>query len=143
MKNENPPFHIVAVTGVVIKDNKFLAGRRTMDEIAFPGKWTVPGGKVENGESIEQAVRQEIKDEAGVEVGHIFYVGNFKFKRPDDYYVIGLEFGCQYKSGQPKAGEDMETMRWLTIEEAEQLDFIPGVVDYVKRASEIYKQNYQ
>jgi 8-oxo-dGTP pyrophosphatase MutT (NUDIX family) len=39
--------HIVAVTGIVIKDGKFLITRRNLNKKAFPGKWTVPGGRLE------------------------------------------------------------------------------------------------
>lgn len=136
---EKPPLHIIAVTGVVINGDKFLAGQRSFDEIAFPGLWVVPGGKVENGKSIEETLFEEIREEAGVEVKNIFYVGNFLFLRPDSYHVIGLEFGCEYVSGKPEPGDDMLSMIWLTLDEARKLDFIPGVLDYVQKAFEIYK----
>ncbi|MBI4049838.1 MAG: NUDIX domain-containing protein [Candidatus Doudnabacteria bacterium] len=122
----------------MINGARFLAGKRSEDEIAFPGKYVVPGGKVDNGKSIEETLREEIREEAGVEVQNIFYVGDFQFIRPDHNPVMGLEFGCEYISGEVQPGEDMDTMEWLTIEEAEKLDFIPGVIDYVKKAFELY-----
>ncbi len=86
---EKVPLHIVAVTGIVIKDHKFLAGRRSQKEIAFPGLWSVPGGKVELGKSIELTLRREIREEVGVAVGEVFYVGDFSFVRADGHPVVG------------------------------------------------------
>lgn len=137
---EKVPLFIVAVTAVVIKGDKFLAGKRAMSEVAFPGLWTVPGGKMEPGKTILEHLRDEIREEAGVEVENIFFVGDFSFTRPDRHLVLGLEFGCDYLSGDPKAGDDMDSMRWLAIEEAEKRNFIPGVVEYVKKTFEIHKK---
>lgn len=49
MENKNeldPRLHFVVATAIVVKDGKFLIARRALTEKAFPGKWTVPGGKL-------------------------------------------------------------------------------------------------
>jgi 8-oxo-dGTP pyrophosphatase MutT (NUDIX family) len=45
-KNSDPRLHIVAVTGIIEKENKYLILKRSEEEIAYPGFWTVPGGKL-------------------------------------------------------------------------------------------------
>lgn len=137
---EKVDLHIVTPTAVIINGNVFIAGRRAEDAVAFPGMWQVVGGKVEGEDGIEETLRKEIKEEAGVEVGPFFYIGNFEFTRPDRHHVIGIEFGCEYISGELKSSDpDMVDVRWMTVEEAKQLNFIPGVLDYVKKGFEIYR----
>ena len=139
--SEKVDLHIVTPTAVIIRGDRFIAGRRAEDAVAFPGLWQVIGGKVEGQDDLEQALRKEIAEEAGVEVGPFFYIGNFEFTRPDGHHVIGIEFGCEYISGEPKSADpDMLDVRWMTVEEAKKLDFIPGVLDYVEKAFRIYNK---
>ena len=45
MENSNQYLHEVAITTIVVKDNKYLITRRSLNKKRFPGMWTVPGGK--------------------------------------------------------------------------------------------------
>jgi len=130
--------HVVVATGVVIKDGKFLAGQRAVDEPVYPEKWAIPGGKVEENESLEEGLRQEIREEAGVEIKNIFYATNFSFTRPDNKHVIGIVFGCEYDSGEVTAGDDMDSMDWFTVQEFAKKDVLRDTVNEVKKAFEIY-----
>ena len=138
---ETVSLHIVCVTAVIIRQEKFLAGLRSEKEIAFPGMWEVIGGRVDGKDSLEYTLRKEIREEANVEVKDFKYIGEFEFTRPDGYHVVGLEYVCEYLSGQEKSNDpDMVEVRWMTIGEAEKLNFIPGVLDYVKKGFEIIKR---
>lgn len=138
--SEKVPLFIVAVAAVVLKDGRFLAGKRSENEVAFPGKWTIPGGKVEHGQRILDALRQEVKEETDIDIKNIFFAGDFGFIRPDGHNVVGLNFICEYGGGQERTGEDMTQVRWLTIEEAEKLDFTPGIMTDIKKAFAIYRK---
>ncbi len=128
-------FHIVAVTAVIEKDGKFLIIKRKEDEIAFPGMWTVPGGKVEAPDDCEITLYREIEEEVGVKVGGEFiFLNDYEFTRPDGYHVIGLTFGCRYKSGRVKLGDDFTDFAWVTLGEAKNYDLIPGLYEELEKA---------
>ena len=58
---------IIIVTGAIIQDgNKFLIGRRGPDEKS-PGMWEFPGGKLEDGESLQYCIKRELKEELDIE----------------------------------------------------------------------------
>ena len=75
--------YVVSVTGKIFKDGKVLIVQRSLEEKNYPGKWILPGGKIEYSDYsdlapnkdglwywvIEKALRREIQEEVGVEVG--------------------------------------------------------------------------
>jgi 8-oxo-dGTP pyrophosphatase MutT (NUDIX family) len=125
---DNSKLHIVAVSGLVEKDNKYLILKRSDKEIAFPGKWAIPGGKVEKGQGILETLRREIKEEAGIEVEKSFaFLCDDEFVRPDNYHVVVLCFQCRYKDGRVKISKDFTDFRWININEIAKYDLIEGV----------------
>ena len=133
--------HMVVVMAVVIKNDRFLAGQRSLDDADWPGKWCLPGGKVEVGETLEQAMRQEVMEEAGVEIKNIFYVGDLINTDSEGIPYIGLIYGCEYESGGVRAGDDMTKMEWLSLDEFGQKEFIRQDDKHIKKALTMYKAN--
>jgi len=130
---DNKKLHIVAVTGLVEKNGKFLIIKRREDEIAYPGMWTVPGGKVEVPDSCYETLKREIKEETGVEIqDEIKFVREYGFTRPDGYHVIGLTFACRWKSGKIKLSKDFTDFAWVTAKEAENYELIPGILQEIQ-----------
>jgi ADP-ribose pyrophosphatase YjhB (NUDIX family) len=91
---------------------RVLLGRRGIDP--FLGLWDTPGGFVEPGESLEQSVRRELREEAGVEVA----VGRLVATLPDTYgpagdATINAFFECRLISGEPVADDDVSELRWF------------------------------
>src|SRR3989344_7427860 len=90
--------HYVVVTGILVKDGKYLIAKRSEKEKAFPGKWTVPGGKLKSDEYIglpkdtsqhwyevlENTLRREIKEEVDLEIENIGYVTSMVYMRSDN-----------------------------------------------------------
>lgn len=150
---KDPRLHIIAVTADVIKDGKFLILKRSEKEVAFPGKWTVPGGKLvlteykllpkDNSYSwksiVEFTLRKEIKEEAGIEVEDIYYFGDWNFIRPDEIPVLMLKHWCNYKLGEVKLGKDIVDYAWVTSGEAEKYDLIEGIFKEFKQIEKILK----
>lgn len=126
---DNKKLHIVAVTGIIEKNGKFLIIKRKDDEVAYPGMWTVPGGKVEAPDNCRTTLRREIKEEVGVEIkDEVVFIRDYGFTRPDNIHVIGLTFGCGYKSGKVKLSSDFTDFAWVTAKEAENYKIIPGIL---------------
>ncbi len=117
MGGEYPDQPRLAVGGVVIKDDKVLLVRRGKPP-AY-GEWAIPGGSVELGETLKEAVERELQEETGVTVraGEICHVFD-AVKRGDDdrvqfHYVI-IDLMAEYLSGEPVPSSDATEASWLS-----------------------------
>ena len=106
-------------------EGRVLLGRRGIEP--FLGLWDTPGGFVEVGESLEECVRRELREEAGVEVE----VGRLIASVPDTYGPTGdatlnAFFECRLLSGDPQPDDDAAELRWFApdaLPPAEELAF--------------------
>ena len=125
----------VAVGAVVIDDDRILLVRRA--KAPSEGEWAIPGGSVELGETLQQAVEREIKEETGVTIRarNPFYT--FDVIERDDtggirfHYVI-VDLMADYISGELKANDDASDARWTSFEELEQIALSPSTRDLLK-----------
>lgn|SRR3989344_5415902 len=136
---------IVPVTAIVVRDKRFLLMKRANHEKAFPGKWTVPGGKFEEDDFISKpptttsyqgwydvvrpAIQREVREEANIEITGLSYLTDYTFKHPKGFWVLGLSFWARYLSGEVKPGRDLVDSAWVTLEEAKSFDLIEGIYD--------------
>jgi 8-oxo-dGTP pyrophosphatase MutT (NUDIX family) len=147
----DPRLHFVTATAIIAKTDakgvsKFLILKRSMNEKAFPGKWTVPGGKLVKKEyealpyktpypqwynMMEWLVRKEVREEAGIEIEKPEYLTDLVFIRPDGFPVVTLSFWARYKSGEVKLNGEMTDSAWVTTEEAKRYDMIEGIADEI------------
>jgi len=122
MGAEYPDKPRVAVGGVVIKEGRVLLVRRGKAP-AF-GQWAIPGGSVELGETLQQAVEREVREETGLSVraGEVCYV--FEAVKRDEHgrvrfhYVI-VDLMADHLSGEPVPASDVTEAAWLPVEELE------------------------
>lgn len=111
------------VGAVIVKDNKILAAQRPKNK-SLGGMWEFPGGKIEEGESPEDALYREIIEEMDCEIK----VGEFIVRDlySYDFGDIALStFYCELKSKDPVAKEHSE-LRWLTIKELDSVEWAPA-----------------
>lgn len=132
--------HLILVNGVVFKNNKVLVSQRSWEEPHEPGKWTIPGGKVERTEDIvfnviEKTLKAEIKEETGIEIKEkIQLVTNNTFIRSTGQHVVALIFKCWYKSGRATPLEDTIDCKWIGIEDIKKMEFASNVKNYIIEA---------
>lgn len=108
-KAHEMPTHIVAGAGIVENDRGEILLVKS-----FHAGWVFPGGQVEIGENITDAVRREVMEEAGVEieVGELFCISSNTGKRIDIDGVteiptkVMLDFLCKAKGGEPRASDE-------------------------------------
>jgi ADP-ribose pyrophosphatase YjhB (NUDIX family) len=132
------PEHPVVAVGVLLLDgDRVLLVRRARPP--QPGRWTVPGGGVEIGETLEQAAARELAEETGLActLGPVVEVldrvvrdaaGKIEF-----HYVI-LDFLGTAPLGQLRAGSDAGEARWVTLDELGRMDTTDGLEPVVRRA---------
>lgn len=120
---------INVVAAVIFKDGKVFATQRGYGE--FKDGWEFPGGKVEPGESPEDALRREIREELEVEVT----VGDLIDTIEYDYPAFHLSmkcFACTIAGGSPHLLEH-EAAKWLTSTQLGSVDWLPADVTLIPK----------
>ena len=125
MKRLYPKQPIIGVGAVIIKDGKILLEKRKNEP--GKGKWSIPGGLVELGESVEQTVIREVKEETGLDVEkpeHIDVVDNIIRDENDEvkYHFVIIDYFMKLKGGTLKAATDAEELRWVAFDEVQKYD---------------------
>lgn len=107
---------------------RLLLVRRAHDPGA--GLWSVPGGRVEAGESDEQAVRREALEETGLHVTVGLLVGTVQRPGPDGAVYDIRDYACGLAvATEPVAGDDAAEVRWVDRSELRSLDLVDGLWD--------------
>ena len=90
----------VGVTAVVVRDGKVLYVRRNYE----PGKgtWTLPGGFAGHAETLDEAVKRELREETGIEVGVKGIIG-VRTRYTEKHGAVLIVFRCELASGEPEA----------------------------------------
>jgi 8-oxo-dGTP diphosphatase len=122
MKRMYPDQPIVGVGAAIIKDNKIALIKRGNEPSR--GKWTIPGGLVELGESLEHAVIRETKEEVCLDVENpclIDVVDNVDLDERGKvkYHYVIIDYLVQVKKGSIQAASDAAELRWVTFDEVE------------------------
>ncbi|MEM9837806.1 MAG: NUDIX hydrolase [Pseudomonadota bacterium] len=115
MSNQRP---IVAVGGVVLKGDEVLLIQRGRQPLK--GHWSIPGGKVEQGEALEDAVVREILEETGCTVEVLGLIDVFESlpEQEGDRHFVMVDYACRYVSGTVEAADDAMDAAFLPLAEA-------------------------
>jgi 8-oxo-dGTP diphosphatase len=109
----------VGVGAVLIHQGKVLLIRRGKEPLR--GRWVVPGGTVELGETLEQALVREVREETGLVVRPLEVVAVFdRIEREGDavrYHYVIVDYLCEYLSGTPQAASDAEDVAFVARED--------------------------
>ncbi len=117
MASEYPVQPVVGVGAVVVRDGRALIIRRAHEP--RKGEWSLPGGHVDLGESLSDAVRREVREETGLDVSPGPIIETFdRVHRDSDgrirYHFVIIDFVCESTSGDAVAGSDAEAVAWAT-----------------------------
>lgn len=117
------PRTIRVVAAVIAQDGAYLITQRR-PKAALPLLWEFPGGRVEEGESDEQALRREVAYRLGVQIDTgemISFVSH-----PYEHYVVDLYlYDCSIAEGQPEA-RNVQAFKWVKSDEFERYEFTPA-----------------
>lgn len=105
------------VSAVIKKDEELLFGKKKSGAGPYPNTWHLIGGGVDDGEQLEDAIKREIKEEAGIEVEIIKSLGFDDDHEPNKHgeltHYVFLVFEAKYISGELKADDDIEHLEWI------------------------------
>ena len=119
------------VTAAIIQKGEKLLITQRLASGHLPNKWEFPGGKVEEGEEPESALKREIMEELGfeIEVGDIAAVIT---QKEENRNIILLYYYCYPLAGSPRA-LDCQDYRWVKVNELQDFDFAPADAKMAKK----------
>lgn len=124
------PDPVVAVGGVAVVDGALLLVQRATAPEA--GRWTIPGGRVDPGESVLEAVRRELYEETGLRVACGRLLGWAERRGPGYHFVI-LDFVVSTGGrGDPSPGSDASAVAWVPLADVPSLDIVSGLADFLR-----------
>lgn len=124
----------VCGVGAVVVDN----GRLLMVKRGRPpgqGLWAVPGGKVDYGESMVEAVRREVFEETGLLVrpGRVLWAGDsIGPGEPPSWHFCLVDFLCTVETGELRAGDDAAAVEWVALDSATDRELTPTMYDLLE-----------
>lgn len=125
---------IPAASIAVFRDGKVLLARR-----ARPRLWSLPGGRIEPGETAEQAALRELREEVGVEAEIVAPAGEREVVRRDSYGPMIVRFhirvfAARWRAGEPKTGSEAIEVRWVEPDKIGELETTEGLAEIVAAA---------
>jgi 8-oxo-dGTP diphosphatase len=134
--------HIVSVVAVIRNpEGKYLLLKRSEREIAYPGMFTFPGGKVEGNDSIEETLEKEVLEEAGLKLKPgKFMIKDKTFIRPDDQTVKSFSYLCDVEEYGPVVIDenDFSEYMWATLEDLKKVPHV-GIEDELALADTLFE----
>lgn len=134
-----PQRPILAVSAAIIRDNRVLIVRRAKPP--SEGLYTLPGGGVEAGEGLHEAIKREVMEETGIAIEPVTLAGyRESIERDGDgkvarHFVI-MAFVCRWLAGEPRLNEELAEARWLELAEIAPLKTTDGLAEIVAAAFE-------
>jgi mutator protein MutT len=136
VKRFYPNQPVVGVGAIIICDGKILLEKRRGDP--GKGKWSVPGGLVELGETTVEAVIREVEEETGLDVAEpelIDVVDNIVRDENGEvkWHFVIIDYFVKVKGGKLRAADDAEELRWVPLAEAEKYDLTKTFRAFLQR----------
>jgi 8-oxo-dGTP diphosphatase len=135
MATPAPPSHPqLAVSAAIFRDDKILLVRRARSPAR--GFYSLPGGRVEFGESLHQALHREVDEETGLKIA-ILGLAGWREVLPGTggggHYMI-MSFAARWTSGEPVLNDELDDFRWLAPDALGDLKFTSGLEEVIRSA---------
>lgn len=103
------------------------------------GSWSLPGGVLEAGETLETGLGREVREETGLEVKAARLFEVFERIMPDaegrvEYHYVLLDYLCRVAGGAPKAGDDVSRVEWAALKDLKKYRITEGTEAVIRRA---------
>jgi mutator protein MutT len=138
VSNRRYPEHpLLGVGALIFHENRILLVERGKDP--HKGFWSLPGGAVEVGETLEEAVRREVREETAIEIKIIAVIEIFERiirdgdGRPEYHYVL-IDYLCRAVTFEACAGTDAAGVAWVRREDLHRYQITEGSLPVIEKA---------
>ena len=142
MSRRYPDRPLLGVGAIIVDGPRVLLCRR--GKPPYVGCWSLPGGLVELGEPVVDALHREVREETGLAVAIVRLAEVYERIAPDpdgrtEYHFVLLDYLCRVESGTLKAGDDAADVRWFAASELASLEMTPGSLAVIRRAFDTHE----
>jgi 8-oxo-dGTP diphosphatase len=129
VKRLYPDQPVVGIGAIILREGEILLEKRGNEPAR--GQWTIPGGVVEVGESLQNALLRETKEETGLDVKSSALIDvvdqvHLDRDRKIEYHYIIIDYVVEVKPGELKTGSDADELVWVPLGEVEAYDLTPS-----------------
>jgi len=144
MKREYPDHPVIGVGGIVFKDDRVLLVQRGKEPAL--GQWSIPGGVVQIGETLKEAIIREMMEETHLEVEPVVLVKVLDriFQDPDgrvSYHYVLVDFICRVKAGTVQPDSDAKDARFVRLDELFSYQIAPITLEVIHLADQLRKNS--
>jgi len=128
---------VLGVGALIIENGRILLVER--GNAPLMGFWSLPGGGVETGERLEQAVKREVREETGLDIEVLDLLEIFERIMPDtegfiEYHYVLIDYVCKPTGGELCAATDASRCEWFREDELASLKITAGTVTVIEKA---------
>lgn len=138
-----PKHPLIGVGALILNRDRILMAQRGKEPLK--GWWSLPGGLVETGESLETAVRREVREETGLEIRPAGVVEIFERIMRDargapEYHYVLVDYLCRVTGGELRAGDDVCAVEWTRRRDLPPLRITEGTLAVIENAFRVRGQ---
>lgn len=112
----------VAVKAIVQHQDRFLLLKKSSSEDVNPNTYDLPGGRVEFGEELDQALKREVREETGLSIEIVKLINAWSTLIKKDLQLVGMTYWCQSKNSDVQISGEHISAEWLTLDELEVMN---------------------
>jgi 8-oxo-dGTP diphosphatase len=132
-----PEHPLLGVGALIFRRDSILLVERGRDPLK--GYWSLPGGLVEPGERLVDAVKREILEETGLSIRPVKIFEIFERIMKDaagrvEYHYVLADYLCKVVKGEPKAGDDVSRVQWTRRRTLGEVQLTEGTLGVIRRA---------
>jgi 8-oxo-dGTP diphosphatase len=129
---------LLVTAAVIRRGEKILIAQRKADSKVEPLKWEFPGGKIEHGETPEECLAREIKEELNlkIKVGELIGISSHVYKKKT--HIVLLCYLCRFTAGQLKC-LDVEDAKWIFPREMKSYQFAAADIPLLSEVKKALK----
>jgi 8-oxo-dGTP diphosphatase len=128
---------LLGVGALILDKDRILMAERGGEPLK--GWWSIPGGLVETGESLDTAIRREVREETALDVRPLGVVQIFERIMRDaagaiEYHYVLIDYLCRIEAGTLCAGDDVSRVEWVRRRDLKQLRITEGTLVVIEKA---------
>jgi ADP-ribose pyrophosphatase YjhB (NUDIX family) len=130
---------VLGVSAAIFRDGRVLLAERA--QAPWAGVWSLPGGKVEPGERLAEAVAREVREEVGLDVAVGPLAGIAEVvpdARSGGRHFVVLAYRAEWTGGEPQTSDEVAALRWADPQTLDGLPVTPGLGPIVREAARLH-----